>query len=248
MFLIDWLLHGLSHNVAIWIAAILTLCIYSFLYKDNPFYKFAEHLLVGVSAGYVFVIYFSNNIVPNLILPLLDGFGQLFRYGNLTINLMPIIPGVLGILIITRFIPKIGWLSRWPIGFYIGSFSGLTLTAMMQAYILAQLFGTFVSAGGGHVTPIFSFANIGVFFGAPGWGTFIGAISGPLMIIGVITTLTYFFFSLEHRGFVGGVAKAGIVFLMIGFGASFGYTVMARVSLLIGRVQFLLEDWLGFIS
>jgi len=248
MFLIDWLQHGLSHDVAIWIAAVLTICIYSFLYKDNPFYKFAEHLLVGVSAGYVFVIYFANNIVPNLILPLIDGFGQLFGHGRPTINLMPVIPGALGILIITRFIPKIGWLSRWPIGFYIGAFSGLTLTAMMQAFILAQIYGTFVSTAGGQVTPIFSFANIGAFFSAPGWGPFIAAVSGPLTIIGVIATLTYFFFSLEHRGFVGGIAKVGIVFLMIGFGASFGYTVMARVSLLIGRVQFILEDWLGLIS
>jgi hypothetical protein len=190
MFLIDWLQHGLSHSVAVWIAAILTLCIYSFLYKDNPFYKFAEHLLVGVSAGYVFVIYFSNNVVPNLILPLIDGFGQLFQYGRFTGNLLPIIPGALGILIITRFIPKIGWLSRWPIGFYIGAFSGLAITAYMQGYILAQLFGTFVSVQGGQVTPIFSFANIGAFFAGPGWGGFVSAISGPLMIVGVIATLT----------------------------------------------------------
>ena len=35
---------------------------------------------------------------------------------------------------------------------------------------------------------------------------------------------------------------------MIAFGASFGYTVMARVSLLIGRIQFLLHDWLGVIQ
>jgi hypothetical protein len=47
---------------------------------------------------------------------------------------------------------------------------------------------------------------------------------------------------------VGGVARVGIVFLMIGFGASFGYTVMARVSLLIGRLTFLMRDWLGIIS
>jgi hypothetical protein len=36
----------------IWVAAFLTICIFSFLYEDNPFYKFAEHLFVGVSAGY----------------------------------------------------------------------------------------------------------------------------------------------------------------------------------------------------
>jgi hypothetical protein len=248
MFIIDWLQNGLSHSIAIWIAAILTIFIYSFLYKDNPFYKFAEHLLVGVSAGYFFIMYLSNNVIPNLAMPLIDGFGQLFGHGRFTINLLPIIPGVLGILIITRFIPKIGWLSKWPIGFYVGAYAGLTIPAYMQAQVLTQVYGTFVSGKGANIAPIFSFANIGGFFNAPGWGTFIGAISGPLMIVGVIATLTYFFFSLEHRGFVGGVAKVGIVFLMIGFGASFGYTVMARVSLLIGRVQFLLTEWLGLIS
>ena len=80
-----------------------------------------------------------------------------------------------------------------------------------------------------------------------------GTLSGPeifgaiLMLIGVISTLTYFFFSVEHRGVVGGVSKVGILFLMIGFGSAFGNTVMGRVSLLIQRVEFLLQDWLHFI-
>ena len=46
----------------------------------------------------------------------------------------------------------------------------------------------------------------------------------------------------------GGAAKVGIWTLMIGFGASFGYTVMARLSLLIGRVIYLLQDWLEVIK
>ena len=56
--------------------------------------------------------------------------------------------------------------------------------------------------------------------------------------------LFYFFFSVEHKGVSGGISKVGIWFLMVSFGASFGYTVMGRVSLLIGRVQFLIYDWL----
>jgi hypothetical protein len=44
------------------------------------------------------------------------------------------------------------------------------------------------------------------------------------------------------------MANLGIIFLMLGFGASFGYTVMSRISLLIGRMQFLLGDWLGVIQ
>jgi hypothetical protein len=64
------------------------------------------------------------------------------------------------------------------------------------------------------------------------------------MVAGVVSTLLYFYFSKPHTGVLGGVATLGIWFIMISFGAHFGYTVMARVSLLIGRVQFLVIDWL----
>jgi hypothetical protein len=57
----------------------------------------------------------------------------------------------------------------------------------------------------------------------------------------------YFYFSKKHEGALGVSAKIGIYFLMVSFGAAFGYTAMARISLLIGRLQFLLGDWLGII-
>jgi hypothetical protein len=65
-----------------------------------------------------------------------------------------------------------------------------------------------------------------------------------IILIGVVTVLIYFFYSVEHTGAVGVASKVGIWFLMVSFGASFGYTIMARLSLLIGRVGFLLESWL----
>jgi len=34
-----------------WIAIFLTMAILSFLYGDNPFYKLAEHLFIGISIG-----------------------------------------------------------------------------------------------------------------------------------------------------------------------------------------------------
>jgi hypothetical protein len=68
-----------------------------------------------------------------------------------------------------------------------------------------------------------------------------------LIIVGVISTLAYFFFSKPHRGALGVTARVGIWFLMLAFGASFGYTVMARISLLIGRFLFLMSDWLGVV-
>ena len=70
-------------------------------------------------------------------------------------------------------------------------------------------------------------------------------LNSLVLFIGALSVLVYFFFSLEHRGFIGGVSRVGIYTLMIAFGASFGYTIMARVSLLIGRIQFLMFDWIG---
>ena len=71
------------------------------------------------------------------------------------------------------------------------------------------------------------------------------ALDNLLLFVGVLMVLIYFFFSLEHRGAVGGMSRLGIWFLMLGFGAAFGYTVMGRVSLLIGRMNFLVIDWIG---
>ncbi len=65
-----------------------------------------------------------------------------------------------------------------------------------------------------------------------------------VILLGTLTTLSYFFFSREHRGALGFSARAGIWFLMISFGAAFGFTVMGRVALLIGRLNFLILGWI----
>ncbi len=57
------------------------------------------------------------------------------------------------------------------------------------------------------------------------------SLTNILLVFGLLGTLAYFFFSMKHIGALGGLARVGIVFLMVGFGASFGYTVMSRVSL-----------------
>ena len=198
----------MSSEPWVWVAAFLTLCIITFLYKDNPFFKFAEHLLVGVSLGYIISIYYHNAFIPKVWDPLLK---QEFRI---------VIPALLGLLSFSILVPKYSWLVRYPIAFTIGIWSGLTIPRNFQGLIFEQVRGTMITTL---------------------------SLSGVIMVIGVITTVVYFYFSAEHKGTIGNVAHIGIWFIMLAFGAAFGYTVMARVSLLIGRMQFLLHDWLGVI-
>ena len=211
-------------SIGIWVAALLTLCIYSFLYRDNPFYRFAEHLFVGISVGYFTVLTIHQGLIPFAWNPLRDAFADKQWEG-----LVRLIPIGIGLLFFTRLAPTHAWLIRYPIAILIGVGSGLAIPNVMQADIFRQVHGTLTPFAQIHA------GELGLIFGA------------ILMLIGVMSTLTYFFFSVEHRGVVGGVSKIGIIFLMIGFGSAFGNTVMGRVSLLIQRVDFLLADWLHLI-
>jgi hypothetical protein len=71
-------------------------------------------------------------------------------------------------------------------------------------------------------------------------GVTLASLNTLLILVGVVSVLFYFFFSIEHTGSARRLARVGIYFLMISFGAAFGYTVMARMSLLIGRFDELL--------
>lgn len=228
----------------IWIAAFLTLCIYSVLYRDNPFYRFAEHLFVGISVGYGIVIAFHQGFLPLAWEPLSEAMSALGTQirGEATAEttealggLFKIIPIGIGLLFFARLSPRHTWLVSYPIAIFIGFTSGAQIPNVLQAAIFEQTRGTLAP---------FTAMHAGTIPPAETAGVVIGAI---FMLVGVICTLTYFFFSVEHRGPISWFSKVGIGFLMIGFGAAFGNTVMGRAALLIHRVGFLINGWLGSI-
>jgi hypothetical protein len=227
------------------VAAWMTIIILTFLYKDNPFYKAAEHIMVGLAMGYFAIYYIFQVLEPRFYDRLVRGNLQpgdqllgsedLFRWAL-------IIPAILGCLMLTRIFPRIAWMSRWSIAATIGLGSGLAIPVTIQANITTQIRAAtqlpldYMTALHGNAEIMPGFTNV------PLW-----QIGVPLLIIGTICGLMYFFFSVPHRGVFGYAASFGIWILMIGFGASFGYTVMARLSLFIGRVFFLLKEWLDWL-
>lgn len=221
-----------TQTLGIWIAAFLTLGIISFLYKDNILYKICESIFVGISAGYWFITYFWDNLYKKFWLgvnpplprnpgdPLVEP--NLWLWGGV----------ILGLMMLTRLLGnKTSWIARWPLAFIVGATAGLKLMVYFTTDAMAQVHSTVIEFTGA--------LNGGEFW--PIWGAIVIAT-------GTVTGLIYFYFSKEHRGWFGGAAKVGTWFLMITFGASFGYTVMSRMSLLIGRVDFLLADWLKLIK
>ena len=201
--------------LGVWILVIMTLSIFSYLYGDNPFYKAAEHIFVGISAGYVFAITWWDQIWPNL-------FGRLFpKYVDKGFEFEPlyIIPLILGIFMLLRLIPSLTWLARISIAYIVGMAAGLKFYVYLNSNVLLQIKNSSIN---------FDVSGIEIF-------------NQFIILIGVISGLVYFFFSKEHTGTIGRISKIGIYFLMIKFGASFGFAVMGRVSLLIGRFEDLIN-------
>lgn len=228
---------SLPRTIGVWIAALFTLFVLSFLFGDNPFYKVAESVFVGVSAAYWMVVGFWATIVPNLIGKIspdlirnwaMPGLGQ-----DEHTEWAYLVPLALGVMLLWRLAPVGGWISRWPMAFIIGVFCGLRLITFIHADFLTQIRNTIVS----------------LYATDPG-GTFDlwASVSAIILVLGVLACLTYFFFSFEHKGALGGTARVGIWVLMVTFGAAFGYTVMGRIALLAIRIEFLFDDWLWLID
>lgn len=205
-----------------WVATGLTLFIFSFLYKDNPLFKLAEHLYVGVSVGYTIVKAYDTVLVHLILKPM-------FENGEWAL----IVPVAIGSLMLTRYVPKASWLSRYAFAFIVGVGSGLAIPRTISSFILKQIEDTvrplLMVMPGGDLSFSWNLLNPA------------SSINVIIILIGVSSVLFYFFFSVEHTGPGKAVARTGIFFLMIAFGAAFGYTVMARMSLLIGRLTDLIE-------
>lgn len=277
--------------IGVWIAAFLTLGIMSFLYKDNPWYKFCEAIFVGISAGYWFASLFWQNLYSKFWTNWEPAMNALISEGRLEYNLLYTGAAIFGLMMLLRLIPSIGWISRWPLSMVVGATSGLYLINYLVSNAIRQIESTiqplvtspdslgWIGQGGIMIGNVLVFAVLVVsitvlLFGRKSsldlgigpkifyflitlvvsvTGIYISFtaplnLTGLIIFLGVFCGLIYFFFSKEHTGFFGTAATVGTWFLMVTFGASFGYTVMSRMSLLIGRIDFLLTDWLKLID
>ena len=208
--------------VGLWIASFLTICVFSFLLGDNPLYKFAEHVYVGVSAGYWMCVGYWGTIKPEIV-------DKLKAH-----DWIALIPLALGIMLLFQLSPKTSWVSRWPLCFLVGMYAGLQIVYTMDAMIIEQVQAS--------IKPLLVWTADGSF-------DFKTTFINWILVFGLLTGMIYFYFSVPHKGIVFGTgARVGIWVLMIALGASFGYTVMARISLLIGRMLFFRDEFWPMIQ
>ena len=139
----------MSMDLGIWLGVLCTLACYSFLYKENIFFRLAEHLFVGLGAGYAIVMGF-NSIKNNAWTPLVAK-GQYLQ----------LVPLIAGALLFARFLPGSNkWLARVPMAFMVGTGIALSARGAITAEFVNQIRATLI--------PLNTVNNIIIVFGTVG--------------------------------------------------------------------------------
>jgi hypothetical protein len=206
---------------AVFFGVFVTIFIYSFLWKENPLSRAVEHLFVGMAAVYTLAAMYDAAMTQAV-------WGAQRIEGG---NYIWIIPILISFMYFFFFTKKYFYLYRYPVSIVVGIMAGMMICGMIQSNFLAQIQSTAVDL------PLVGAGT----WDWSGGSTGIVGLNSLLIIIGLITALTFFFFTFEHKGVLGISTKLGRYFLMATFGAAYGSTVMARTSLFIGRLRFLYE-------
>lgn len=200
-----------SMDPAVWSAALLTIFATSYVFKDNPAFKFAEHTVIGAAAGYS-VAYNLDRFRSIGLEPML--FEAKYLY---------IIPIILALTVYFRYNRKYYWIARYGVAFMAGQGIGIAVRARIRSDFIIQLKGTTAA---------------------------LTTFDGIIIFILVVTGLLHFVFTIrrvEKEPFPS-LIKIGRYGILMALGASFGNTVMTRLSMYQGRMLFLIRDWLQLIA
>jgi len=211
---------NITANLSVWTAFAFTIMVLSGLYRENPVYKFAESVFIGVSAGYFALVWFFSIIIPSfndavngeyvLLIPLIAGLLQFMpekrdkRYSGLVL-----LPSMLIIL------------------FYLAA----SVPVYLKSYI---------------VDIVRSSVNPLIIFSKKGNINWILTLNALISLVGTVSVIV---FLISRKMAVKGpfylAGQTGRFYLLIAIGVSFGYTLVSRIVLLIGRFDFIVNDFLG---
>jgi hypothetical protein len=205
------------------ISFLLTLMVLSYLIGDNPIFRIAIYIFIGVSAGYVAAVAWHQVLYPRFILPLFTA--------SLAERLLLIIPLVLGLLLLLKLSPRTASLGSLPMAFLVGVGAAVAIGGAVMGTLLPQTQAS-MNAFNLSTAGQYQLEHLG---------------EGIVMLIGTVTALAYFHFGAKatasgpRRGkLVGIISWVGQIFIAITFGVLFAGVFMAALTALIERLNFII--------
>ncbi len=240
---------GMINDMEKILGVLASLAVFSIVFRDNPAYRFVEHIFVGLATGYGIVITWTQFIIPKWYTAMMPASAALPNGEGKWWLAMAL---VCGLMFYTVYFTKLAWINRLAIGILMGWSAG----AVFKGF--AGLMGPQLVAA--FRPPITSYApeNLQIIQHSPDAMTKFSAIHiggnfyfyplETIAFIVLISVMSYFFFTINHKHeWIKKPANLGKYFMMITLGVIFGNTVMSRFSLLIGRLEFIrlaFQEWI----
>lgn len=204
------------------IAIVLTIMVLSRIVGDNPLFRFAQYVFVGVSLGLAFVVSYHQVLRPAVV-----GLSS----GNAIAPLLYGVPLALGLLLFPRITRRQqwSWMANIPLALVFGIGAALAVGGAIAGTLTPQILDTARSRSG-------SIAEI------------IGAV---VLALGTVVTLSAFYYTVPREGRSGNLVRSsaaiGHWLLMIAFGFFFASAVQTYMSALIERLRFILSSASGLL-
>ena len=210
--------------IAGFIAFLFTLFIFSYLIGDNPLFRIAVYIFVGVSAGYVASVAWKQVIWSDLFFPLITGTSA--QKALLTI------PLILSALLLTKVSPRLTQLGMPTMALLVGISAAVAVGGAVTGTLFPQISATINMFDASSVASAAQFFNM--------------IFNGAWILAGVTTTLVYFHFgarttkdgSVRRFGLIELIAFIGSIFLAITLGVLFAGVYSAALTALIDRLHF----------
>jgi len=211
--------------IAGFIAFFFTLFIFSYLIGDNPLFRIAVYIFVGVSAGYVASVAWKQVIWSDLFFPLISG--------TSTQKVLLTIPLILSALLLAKVSPRLTRLGMPTMALLVGVSAAVAVGGAVTGTLLPQINAT-INLFDSH-----SATSAAQFFGI--------LFNGAWILAGVTTTLVYFHFgarttrdgTVRRLGLIELIAFVGSIFLAITLGVLFAGVYSAALTALIDRFYFI---------
>ncbi|HEX6269560.1 MAG TPA: hypothetical protein VFZ43_04945, partial [Anaerolineales bacterium] len=108
---------------------IFTLMVFSYLLRDNPLFRVAIYIFVGVSSGYAATV-----IVYSVLLPRL----RLLQTNDLNQLILAIVPMLLGISLLAKLSPRISWIGNFAMAVLVGVGAASALGGAVLGTLIPQ--------------------------------------------------------------------------------------------------------------
>lgn len=109
----------------------LTIFVLSYAWGENPLFRIAMHLFVGVSAGYIAIVTIHNIILPQLFFP--------FIHGNRSEVILAVLYLIPSALILTKISPQLSKLGNPAMAILVGIGAAAAIGGSVFGTIFPQL-------------------------------------------------------------------------------------------------------------